>query len=447
MHSVRSSPTVSRVLVLAFLISCSTPPPPDELYPQHDPWLEGHAKVSDALLHDLCHKLRSFVGVGELPGGLVGSGAGAVSRDGRRVVGKSSSAASPGDGEGEGFTWTRPGSGVKFWPTSSGGGILPLGFYVPPGGQPGIESEASAVSADGTVVVGSSKTADAIWHAVRWTASGIELIAEPAIPWTDRSAAHGVSGDGSVIAGMGTTGAGERGFRWTAARGTEELTQAPPGSAFDASWANQVSEDGTTIAGRIGLDGDPLQRACVWKSSSPGADLTLHVLSNGYSEAIALSANGEIVVGHAQSNPSYDIEACWWQWSAGSGTWGLAQPLGKLAGLSGSMALDVDAEGLAVGGLCYDYGDFEDPDDDVEVATVWFVGGVLYTPGPHHASLLLSNAGITSHHDWSLNGVGGVTIDPTQRVLVLVGGGVTIPTRAPRGGSRTCRPGASSGDH
>jgi probable HAF family extracellular repeat protein len=428
MHPVRSSPAASGALILVWLTSCNTPVPPEELYPQHDPWLEGHAKVTDALLHELCRQHRSFVGVGDLPGGLVSSGVSALSRDGRRAAGKSSSTGSPAAEEGEGFTWTRPGSGIKFWPTSSGAGILPLGFYP---GLTGGESEATAVSADGTVVVGASKDASSVWHAVRWTANGIELVPQPALPWSDRSEAFGVSGDGSVIAGMGTTGAGERGMRWTAARGTELLSQAPAGSNFDASWANQVSDDGTTIAGRVGLDGQD-QRACVWKSATPGGDLTLHVLSDVYSEAVAISADGQIVAGHVQSDSNYNVEACWWQWDPIGGAWGPAQPLSKLAGLAGSMVSDVDAGGRVVGGHSYDYGDFEDPLDDVEVATVWFLDGGLHTPGPHDAWLLLSSAGIGGHSGWSLNGVGAVTIDPTHRVLVLAGGGVN-PQGDPEG--------------
>lgn len=371
----------------------------------------GHGldRVGDDLRHQLCERHRSFLGIGDLPGGGFASWASGVSRDGKRLGGKSISATPAG----EGLTWTRPGSSLKFWPTSSGDGIQPLGFHVPPGGEAGIESEAAQVSADGTVVVGASKTADTVWHAVKWTASGVELIPEPSGQWAGRSSAFGVSGDGSVIAGMGTLPSGDRGFRWTAAGGTELLTQVPAGSVLDNSWANGVSDDGTTIVGRVGLDGEPLQRACAWRSSSPGGDLTLSVLSDVYSEAYSVSADGTVAVGYASSGAGYDIEACWWHWN---GAWGPPQLLGKLAGTSGSLALDVDAEGRAIGGYCY-----SDTDD---VGTVWFLDGLLHTLGPHHAATLLSGAGITDHAGWSLDAVSGATIDPTHRVLVLVGAGV-----------------------
>jgi uncharacterized membrane protein len=411
MHRYRIHPA-SPVLALAFLLACSGPKPAEvPLQQVEDPWVHGLDKVGKDLRQQLCVQHRSFIGVGDLPGGEFSSGAGSVSRDGMRVVGKSVSDTP----DGEGFTWTRPGSGVLFWPTSSGDGIQPLGFYVPPGGQPGLESEAMQVSADGAVVVGASKTADTIWRAVKWTYDGIELIPEPSAPWAGRSEANGVSGDGAVIAGMGTTSSTELGFRWTAAHGTELLTQVPAGSTLDRSWANGVSDDGMTIVGRMNIDGDPLYRACAWRSSSPGGTLTPYLLSNLYSEAFSVSADGSVAVGYVYA------EACWWRWN-GTG-WDPPQFLGTLPGTVGSMAFDVDAEARAVVGYSYNYGDFDDPADDVERGTVWFLDNAIFPQGPHHASTLLSGAGI-AHAGWSLNGAGGVTIDPITRVLVLVGGGV-----------------------
>ena len=418
MHRYRIHPAWP-LLELAFLLACSGPEPADvALQHGEDPWQHGLDRVGDKQRHQLCELQRSFIGVGDLPGGEFSSGAGSVSRDGKRVVGKGISDTPAG----EGFTWTRPGSALLFWPTSSGDGILPLGFYVPPGGQPGLESEATQVSADGTVVVGASKTADTIWRAVKWTHGGIELIPEPSAPWAGRSEAFGVSGNGVVIAGMGTTTSGERGFRWTAARGTELLTQAPAGSTLDSSWANGVSDDGTTIAGRVGLDGDPLYRACVWRSSTPGGDLTQWVLSDLYSEAISVSADGSVAVGYIYS------EAALWRWN-GAG-WDPPRFLSTLPGTVGSMAFDVDAEAKVVVGYCYNYGDYDDPADDVERGTVWFL--TMCPRGPHDASTLLSSVGITAHAGWSLSSVGGVTIDPITRLLVLVGGGVN-PDGHPEG--------------
>jgi uncharacterized membrane protein len=422
MHRYRIQPACV-VLALAFLLACGGPRPADvPLQHGEDPWTHGLEGTGADQRHQLCAIYRSFIGVGDLPGLEFSSGAGSVSRDGQRVVGKSNLET----GVGEGFTWTRPGSGLKFWPSSSGDGIQPLGFYASPGGQPGNESEAAQVSADGTVVVGAGKSADSVWHAVKWTQSGIELIPEPSAPWAGRSEAYGVSGDGAVITGMGTTASTELGFRWTAAGGTELLTQPPAGSTLDRSWANGVSDDGKTIVGRMNIDGNPLYQACAWRSSTPGGALTPSLLSSLYSEAFSVSADGSVAVGYIYT------EACCWRWNEIAGEWGPPQFLGTLVGTVGSMALDVDAEGRVVVGYSFNYGDFDDPADDVERGTVWLLDGLICPSGPQDASTLLSSVGLTAHAGWSLESIGGVTIDPTSRVIVLVGGGEN-PAHQPEG--------------
>src|SRR5262245_44578803 len=68
-------------------------------------------------------------------------------------------------------------------------------------------------------------------------------------PGGDRhSAAHGVSGDGSVVCGYGTAETDVAAFRWTKAHGLQALGDLPGGTA--ESLAYGVSADGTTIVGQ-----------------------------------------------------------------------------------------------------------------------------------------------------------------------------------------------------
>src|SRR5262245_25392665 len=86
-----------------------------------------------------------------------------------------------------------------------------------------MHSEAFAVSADGTTVVGACfGGAD---RAFRWRAgAGMEDLGLS--PGSTGAAAFGVSADGSVVVGD-LWGAGQRAFRWTGAGGMVELGFMP----------------------------------------------------------------------------------------------------------------------------------------------------------------------------------------------------------------------------
>src|SRR5688500_60556 len=75
-------------------------------------------------------------------------------------------------------------------------------------------SAALGVSADGKVVVGSSRSSNG-YEAFRWTAAaGMQGLGD--LPGgAFASQASGVSADGSVIAGYGTKASGNEAFRWT----------------------------------------------------------------------------------------------------------------------------------------------------------------------------------------------------------------------------------------
>ena len=124
---------------------------------------------------------ESFQGLGDLPGGEIGSWAQGISADGLVVVGQSESLSASGH---EAFRWTQAGGMV-------GLGDLPGGVF---------DSTARAVSADGAVVVGLS-TSGSGTEAFRWTESG-GMVGLGALSGDDfESVATGVSDDGSVVVG------------------------------------------------------------------------------------------------------------------------------------------------------------------------------------------------------------------------------------------------------
>jgi probable HAF family extracellular repeat protein len=88
------------------------------------------------------------------------------------------------------------------------------------------ESEATAVSADGRVVVGYSTNARGQKRAFRWQAGVMLALGE-----SDRneSEAVAVSADGSVVVGSFTTAWGKwHAFRWTQTGGFQDARRAVP---------------------------------------------------------------------------------------------------------------------------------------------------------------------------------------------------------------------------
>ena len=98
------------------------------------------------------------------------------------------------------------------------GGLVDLGLTT------GTESIATAISGDGTVIMGEARDANRFWRAFRWTAStGMVDIGTLGGP---ESAAFAVNKDGSVIVGSSLT-SGSSGsnhvFRWAATTGMQDL--------------------------------------------------------------------------------------------------------------------------------------------------------------------------------------------------------------------------------
>lgn len=127
-------------------------------------------------------------------------------------------------------------------------------------GLPGLDStndgRARAVNFTGTIVVGSSRPAQFVEAATMWVGGMPTNLGIP--PGFIRSRAFGVNDDGSVVVGQLDGGPfGQTAAIWTPARGMEPLSAylahygiaVPPGINLITATATAVSADGMTIAG------------------------------------------------------------------------------------------------------------------------------------------------------------------------------------------------------
>lgn len=183
------------------------------------------------------------------------------------------------------------GAGREAFRWDADGGMQGLGDL--PGGS--FQSQARGVSADGTIVVGSSRSAPGI-EAFRWDAgSGLQGLGD--LPGGDfRSRAVGVSADGQVIAGWGRTSVGVEALRWDATSGLQGIGDLP-GSVVRSS-ASAISADGSTIVGSSASE----QGEEAFRWDAVGGMQGLGDLPGGSfaSFATGVSGDGSIVVGGAR---------------------------------------------------------------------------------------------------------------------------------------------------
>jgi probable HAF family extracellular repeat protein len=223
-------------------------------------------------------------------------------------------------------------SGTQAFKWTSGGGMVGLGTL--PGGQ---ASQAYAVSSDGSVVAGTSSPLGNDL-AFRWTASGGMVNLGVVDGGAD---AYGVSSDGSVVVGTS-----QYAFRWTASGGMVVLGLLPQGGY---SIAQGVSADGSVVVGYgDGLEpGETIPTyADAFRWTASGGMVGLGFLEpppNGIaSQAMATSADGSVVVGSSRTSSGDQA----FRWTPGRGMVGL----GTLPSLYSSYALGVSADGTAAVG-------------------------------------------------------------------------------------------------
>ena len=269
----------------------------------------------------------TFQGLGDLPGGSFASVAFAVSPDGSIVVGESGSSFGT-----EAFLLE---SGMM-----TGLGDLPgAGFF----------STGRGVSLGGTVVVGYSLSAAALgasppWEAFRWESGVMTGLGD--LPGGEFfSRASDVSADGSIVVGTSTSGVPGRreAFRWTVGMGMVGLGFLPGGNS--GSVANTCSADGSVVVGFSHYAGSSFIQPFRWSAETGMVGLGgLFDLGGGQVEGNAngVSADGSVVVGSSNYAPGL-TEA--FRWTAVTGMVGLGDLPG---GAVSSAALGVSADGLIV---------------------------------------------------------------------------------------------------
>jgi probable HAF family extracellular repeat protein len=170
-------------------------------------------------------------------------------------------------------------------------------------------STAYGVSANGSVVVGRARNAAGQWRAFRWTeARGMQDLGTLG---GDQSWALGVSADGSVVVGWAWNAKGrKRAFRWTAARGMQDLGTLP-GGYWSEAWG--VSADGSVVVGWA-FNPAGQWRALRWTAAGGMEDLNTtyaHLLTGGsvLLRAHAISPDGRYIVGEGYNAATRRIEA------------------------------------------------------------------------------------------------------------------------------------------
>ena len=342
---------------------------------------DGYYEAWIADLNDAPLPTASFTPLGGLPGGDYLSQARGVSADGSVVVGTSYHDNYP-EFQRQAVRWTREGgmvvlgdldyhessfangvsadgsviagslvysedSGEAFRWTSEYG-IVGLGYL-----GDGWQSSANGVSTDGLVIVGGAQYFffDDIteyvntYEAFRWTSED-GMVSLGILPGGDYSVAHGVSAEGSVVAGYSGSASGREAFRWTNEDGMVGLGDLPGGAFY--SQALGVSADGSVVVGYS--KSDLGEEAFRWTNED--GMVGLGDLPGGafYSQALGVSADGSVVVGYSKSDLGEEA----FRWTSEYGMQSVATILASagidLTGWTLTSATGVSADGYAIVG-------------------------------------------------------------------------------------------------
>lgn len=158
-------------------------------------------------------------------------------------------------------------------------------------------SEAYGISADGRLVVGRTRVTRprSLTHeeAFIWTAETGMVSISSATGTGQGLCARAVSADGTVVVGTDSSGSKPKAFRWTQAEGMTFLDTPPTKESF----AYGVSADGSVIVGQVGVqhltfihDPDLEPKAVCWDSTG------MTTLGNG--RASGVSADGSVIAGN-----------------------------------------------------------------------------------------------------------------------------------------------------
>jgi RNA polymerase sigma factor (sigma-70 family) len=218
---------------------------------------------------------------------------------------------------------------------SSGATFRGVGDLV--GGQ--FLSYASAVSGDGTVVVGTSESANGN-EAFRWALETGMIGLGGLSGARFSSSANAVSADGSIIVGRSSSSSGPQAFRWMQRTGMAGLGELPGG--IFSSVAYGISATGELIVGESASARSDREAFRCTEDGMSGLGALL--LERFNSHAMAASADGSVVIG-TSARPGGHFEA--FRWTQAGGMVGLGDFPG---GVTNSNAYGISADARFVVG-------------------------------------------------------------------------------------------------
>ena len=199
-------------------------------------------------------------------------------------------------------------------------------------------TNATGISADGSVVVGYMNAASGPDRAFRWTAAGGMQVL-PVLAGTFGGQARAVSGDGSLVVGDHLATTPPSAFNRKAAgwnqQGVLDLGAVIAGTGSSSVY--DASHDGSVLVGTLG------PRAFRW-SQATGVLQLPPLQGSTFGHAAAVSADGEVVVGW--SSGGTQPQARPFRWDAESGT----QPLALPSGTQRAYASGISADGQFIVG-------------------------------------------------------------------------------------------------
>lgn len=227
-------------------------------------------------------------------------------------------------------------TGFEVFRWTSGGGMVGLG-HLP---NNIANSEALGISADGLVVVGydSQTVAPGITEAFRWTSGG-GMQGLGFLPNTGflLSVANSANADGSVVVGGSVGMSGFEAFRWTSAGGMVGLGFLP-GVLAGGSEAKGISSDGSVV---VGQSSNAFGGSEAFRWTSAGMVGLGHLINDNTksSEANAVNTDGSVVVGASDAATGFQ-EA--FRWTSSSGMVGLGVLSNAVNAFSQANAVNAD---------------------------------------------------------------------------------------------------------
>ncbi|NGO63795.1 autotransporter domain-containing protein [Rhizobium daejeonense] len=209
------------------------------------------------------------------------------------------------------------------------GGFENLGSF--DGVSTAVDSIATAISDDGRRVAGYSYSSDSPWlpRAFVWVEGATTGVIDnrqmhvlASLTPTGRSMAEAISGDGLFAAGMSNVASGNyHAVRWDMRNITSNYISAVQDLGTlggSESMANGISRDGRVVIGWSGHAGPYGIHAFRWEEGGTRGGVAnpqmedLGTLGGESSEALAVNADGSIVVGRSDDDDTYDDRAFRW---------------------------------------------------------------------------------------------------------------------------------------